>query len=66
MTRSQRGGRINDLDQALVQDHRVRQEAAVGITAQLLELLITFIGEPLHPGAWCAMLALKLPPDDER
>lgn len=57
-------GRINDLDQALVQDHRVRQEAAVAITAQLLELLITFIGEPLTRRL-VRDACPELPPDDE-
>ena len=40
-------GRINYLHPSLIQDHTRRQEAALVITAQLLELLITFIGQPL-------------------
>jgi len=40
-------GRTEDLDRLFNHDDAVRQEAAAAITAQLLELLVTFIGEPL-------------------
>jgi len=40
-------GRIDGLERICTQDDIVRQEAALAITAQLLELLVTFIGEPL-------------------
>ena len=40
-------GRIEGFEPLLAQDDAVRREAAVAITAQLLELLVTFIGEPL-------------------
>jgi len=40
-------GRIDGLERIFALDDVVRQEAAVAITTQLLELLVTFIGEPL-------------------
>lgn len=40
-------GRIEDLEQILTGKDSVLQESAFAITAQLLELLVTFIGEPL-------------------
>jgi hypothetical protein len=40
-------GRIEDLEQILTGHDSVLQESAFAITAQLLELLVTFIGEPL-------------------
>jgi len=40
-------GRFEGLEQILTQQSTVLQEAAFAITAQLLELLVTFIGEPL-------------------
>jgi hypothetical protein len=40
-------GRIEGLERILTQDDVMWQDAAVAITAQLLELLVTFIGEPL-------------------
>jgi len=40
-------GRIEDLDRLFNHDESVRQEAVLAITAQLLELLVTFIGERL-------------------
>jgi hypothetical protein len=58
-------GRMNDLDQSVMQDHRMRQEAAVAITVQLLELLITFIGEPLTRRL-VRDACPELPPDEDR
>lgn len=58
-------GRVNDLDQALMEDDRRRREAAAAITAQLLELLITFIGEPLTRRL-ARDACPETPPDDER
>ena len=40
-------GGVEGLDQIFTQDDSVWQEAAVAVTAQLLELLVIFIGEPL-------------------
>ncbi len=40
-------GRVEGIDRSFPQDDTVWQEAAIAITAQLLELLVTFIGEPL-------------------
>ena len=40
-------GRVEGLERMFPRDDAVWQEAAVAITAQLLELLVTFIGEPL-------------------
>jgi hypothetical protein len=40
-------GSVEGLDQIVAQDDVVWQEAAVAVTAQLLELLVTFVGEPL-------------------
>jgi hypothetical protein len=40
-------GRIEDLDRLFDHDDPARQGAVLAITAQLLELLVAFIGEPL-------------------
>jgi hypothetical protein len=40
-------GRVQDLDQLFNHDDSARQEAVLAVTAQLLELLIAFIGERL-------------------
>jgi hypothetical protein len=40
-------GRIDGPARRFTEDDSTRQEAAVAITAQLLELLVAFIGEPL-------------------
>jgi hypothetical protein len=40
-------GRIEDLDRLSNHDDPARQEAVLAITAQLLELLVAFIGERL-------------------
>jgi hypothetical protein len=39
-------GRIEDIEEILAGQDSVLQESAFAITAQLLELLVTFIGEP--------------------
>ena len=40
-------GRIDDLDRLFDHDDSARQEAVLAVTAQLLELLVAFIGERL-------------------
>jgi len=40
-------GRVIGLEPSFVQDDTMTQEAAIAVTAQLLELLVTFLGEPL-------------------
>ena len=40
-------GRIDDLDRLFNDDDSARQEAVLAVTAQLLELLVAFIGERL-------------------
>ncbi len=40
-------GHLEGLDQTFVQDDTMLQQASLAVTAQLLELLVTFIGEPL-------------------
>jgi hypothetical protein len=40
-------GSVEGLDPIVTQDDVVWQEAAVAVTTRLLELLVTFIGEPL-------------------
>lgn len=40
-------GGIEGIEPAFTQDHVLRHEAAVAVTTQLLELLVSFIGESL-------------------
>ena len=58
-------GRVDGLARSFTEDDRTRQEAALAITTQLLELLVAFIGEPLT-NRLVREVCPETPPEEQR